>query len=338
MRTLIIGNSAPVQEFIKQWDDFIHAHPQGNIFQGYDFSRLCFQTPGYEPHTVIALNDEDSVCGIMQGVIIKEPGRFARHLTSRAIAWGGPLAKDDDTAFRLVTEYEQTLGKKVIYSQIRPVGESPMPGVMQRLGFSLQPHLDIVNNLTGGTETMLSAIHKERRRNIGRAKTKGVTVRLTENESEIVEATLLILKLYKRIGLPSPPQQFLYAGKKYLGDALKVFVAEYEGKIVGSRMVLCYRDVIYDWYAGSDPDYHNKYINDLLPWEVMLWASQNGFRIFDFGGAGNPDEKYGVRDFKMRYGGRLIENSRFISVHKPLLMFTGEKGIKVYRAIKKRLK
>jgi hypothetical protein len=48
-------------------------------------------------------------------------------------------------------------------------------------------------------------------------------------------------------------------------------------------------------------------------------------------GAGKPDIPYGVRDFKMEFGGELVEHGRFLCVRKPLLYWIGELGVKILK-------
>lgn len=325
-------------ELIRSWSDFVFNHKAGNIFQHIDFFRLCHKTPGYKPVTLLALDEKDNVRGVMQGIIMRERSPLISYLSSRAIAWGGPLASDRETYSLLIKEYENALGKHVIYSQIRPIGKDENAEVLIENGFDSEPHLDIFNDLTIGREEMFSRLQNERRRKIRRAKEKGVIVRQAQNDIEIETAASIIINLYKSIGLPSPPVELILGAKAVMGESVKIFVAVCDGRIVGSRLMLCYRDMVYEWYAASDPVYQNRHVNDLMPWEIMLWASENGFRIFDFGGAGDPREEYGVRDFKIRYGGTVEEVSRFTHVHRPLLMFIGEKGIGFYGLIKKFLR
>jgi lipid II:glycine glycyltransferase (peptidoglycan interpeptide bridge formation enzyme) len=45
-------------------------------------------------------------------------------------------------------------------------------------------------------------------------------------------------------------------------------------------------------------------------------------------GAGKPDIPYGVRDFKMAFGGQLVEHGRFLCIHKPLLYWIGRLAVK----------
>jgi lipid II:glycine glycyltransferase (peptidoglycan interpeptide bridge formation enzyme) len=46
-------------------------------------------------------------------------------------------------------------------------------------------------------------------------------------------------------------------------------------------------------------------------------------------GAGNPEEEYGVRDFKARFGGDLIEFGRFKKIFMPLLYSLGKTALKM---------
>jgi lipid II:glycine glycyltransferase (peptidoglycan interpeptide bridge formation enzyme) len=42
----------------------------------------------------------------------------------------------------------------------------------------------------------------------------------------------------------------------------------------------------------------NLYPNDYLVWQVLIYGINNGYQIFDFGGAGKPEVNYGPREFK----------------------------------------
>jgi lipid II:glycine glycyltransferase (peptidoglycan interpeptide bridge formation enzyme) len=115
---------------------------------------------------------------------------------------------------------------------------------------------------------------------------------------------------------------------------LKTFVAIFDNQIIATRMVLCFNQTIYDWYAGASEKHMDKYPNDFLPWKIIEWGIENGYKTFDFGGAGKPGVPYGVRDFKMKFGGGLVEFGRFEKVHKPLLMKMGKFVMFIYKKIK----
>ena len=53
---------------------------------------------------------------------------------------------------------------------------------------------------------------------------------------------------------------------------------------------------------------------------------------FDMMGAGKPDDGgYGVRDFKLKFGGELVEFGRNIHVCNRLLFSIGKLGVKIMK-------
>jgi lipid II:glycine glycyltransferase (peptidoglycan interpeptide bridge formation enzyme) len=83
---------------------------------------------------------------------------------------------------------------------------------------------------------------------------------------------------------------------------------------------LLYKDIAYGWYGGTDREYSSYMPNELLTWHILKWGAENGYRLYDFGGAGKPEEEYGVRDFKAKFGGELVSYGRDMYVHAPILM------------------
>ena len=55
------------------------------------------------------------------------------------------------------------------------------------------------------------------------------------------------------------------------------------------------------------------------------------YTIFDFGGAGKPNEEYGVRDFKKKYGGKLVNFGRYEKVHSPKKLKVSKQVFKLVR-------
>jgi lipid II:glycine glycyltransferase (peptidoglycan interpeptide bridge formation enzyme) len=51
-------------------------------------------------------------------------------------------------------------------------------------------------------------------------------------------------------------------------------------------------------------------------------------------GAGKPDDGgYGVRDFKLKFGGELVELGRYIHVCNRLLFAVGKYGVKIMKKL-----
>jgi len=122
-----------------------------------------------------------------------------------------------------------------------------------------------------------------------------------------------------------------------MGSNSKLIIgcACYESEIIGCMLALSYKDTIYDFYAGSMVKFYNKYPNDLISWEVFKWGKGNGYKVFDFGGAGKPDVSYGVRDYKKKFGGEFVNFGRYEKVHQPMIFEIAKVGFKLWQKIKK---
>jgi lipid II:glycine glycyltransferase (peptidoglycan interpeptide bridge formation enzyme) len=71
--------------------------------------------------------------------------------------------------------------------------------------------------------------------------------------------------------------------------------------------------------------------NELIMWHILRWGAENNYRLYDFGGAGKPDEDYGVRDFKAKFGGDLVNYGRNKYIASPSLYKFTEFGYKMLR-------
>jgi len=82
-----------------------------------------------------------------------------------------------------------------------------------------------------------------------------------------------------------------------------------------------------------DGEIKDIYPSVLATWAPIQYAANKGLKYFDFMGAGKPDEEYGVREFKSKFGGELVEFGRFERIHKPFLFKFGKFGLKVWQKL-----
>ena len=110
---------------------------------------------------------------------------------------------------------------------------------------------------------------------------------------------------------------------------------DYKNTIIGGIVCPVLKNkTIYEWYVcGKDGKYENVYPGVLATWAAMQYANKNNIRVFDFMGAGKPGEDYGVREFKSKFGGELVEYGRYIYVSKPQLYKLGKLGVKVLKKL-----
>ena len=92
---------------------------------------------------------------------------------------------------------------------------------------------------------------------------------------------------------------------------------------------------LYEWFVcGRDGEWKSIFPSSLATYAGIKYAAEHNCPRFDMMGAGTPDEAYGVRDFKARFGGKEVEHGRFLCIIKPLLYGIGVWGVRILKKLK----
>lgn len=320
-------------------DSFIYNNPHTNFFQSVNAFQFFSNVENFEPLLFVA-TDSDEVVGSLLSVVMREGKGIKGYLSRRCIVWGGPLIKDDnsDVLELILKAYTKEIKGEAIYSQFRNLWQwtNKQKEIFKKNGYDYEAHLDILIDLNNSADDLLMKMHKGRRKNIRRAERLPLEFSEIEKTSDLEKSLYLIEHTYKKVKLPCPDKSFFISANEIFSKngRLKMFVAKYKDEVIACRFVLCYKTLIYDWYAGANDKHLDKYPNDFLPWKVMEWGIDNGYKIFDFGGAGKPNVPYGVRDHKIKFGGSLKEFGRFTKVSNKSLYKIGELGMKILKMIR----
>lgn len=303
-------------------------------FHDEDYQEAIKETTKGVPIDVIEKNKLGEVIGLLRGGVQNETSSWLPAVGMRAVVRGVPIVLENDLGVmeKLLRKYLLNVRKKAVLSQFRnSYNLSFAKEIFLKLGFTYYDHLNYLFDLQMGVEKLWDRTSKILKKNIARAYKKGTTVTLANNLDQINEAYNIVKNLYTNLKLPFVNKEFIIKlyNSATNNKGLKVFNSLYEEKIIGTRMVLLYNGYIYDYYAGAKEEYYNKYPNDLLPWEVIKWGAENKMRIFDFGGAGHPDKEYGVREYKKKFGGELVNYGRYEMIHKPFMYKISKAGFKI---------
>lgn len=321
----------------QQWSYFITHHPKGSVFQTPQMFRCYEQTPRNNPYIFVAYHNSE-IIGVLLAVVINEKGMLKQLFSTRSIIISGPVVKDDNAKVLslLLKAYDNALGNQIIYTQIRNQFEQlDNCDVFRILGYTFEPHLNYLITLDN-EENIWNRIGKGRIKQIKKAQKNGLIVQVYECQ-EITDDLLrngyeVIREVYQRANLPLVDYVQIAAAKAE-GLLVMFVVRTKEGEMVGCRFALSFGTSLYGWYAGSHSRFYPLFPNDVLIWETLRWACDNGYKVFDYGGAGSPNKPYGVRDFKAQMGGKCVNFGRYEKVHQPLKMWIGKHGYSIYRKL-----
>ncbi len=321
------------------WKDFVDSHPSGNIFQTPEMFQVLSRAKEYKPKLWAAVDDTGAVQALLLPADITLFNGPLHRLTTRAVVHGSVLANPDSTGQmaleKLLKVYNKKAGSKSLFTELRNLSDlGAIQPVLNRTGFVYEDHLNYLIDLKRPEEEVFGAIASRTRSYIRRA-LRQENLELKEiNDRESLRASYDLLKLtYQNAQVPLSDFSLFEAAydilrPKNMARFSAVFLDQ---DPIAVSIDLVYKDVVYYWYGGMDRAYSKQHPNELLRWHVIQWGIQNGYGVFDFGGAGKPDEKYGVRDFKAKFGGELVCYGRNICQHSPRLLRLSTLGYGVAR-------
>ena len=146
---------------------------------------------------------------------------------------------------------------------------------------------------------------------VKQAKKRGAIVRDAESLDDLESYYRIYLCNMQRLGISPLPFQFF----KHLWDTfkpngeLKIFLAEYDHKVIAGVLRFVYKQVVYAWGAVSLSEYWNVRPMDLLEWHTIEWGVEHNLKLFDFCATPN-DPSSGLYRFKESWGGekRILYN------------------------------
>jgi len=328
---VIINNNIPRDK----WNKLLSSSPYASPFQTPDFFDL-FKSINHLSSMVIAVKDIDTIKALAVITLQKEYG-VKGYFSRRAIIYGGPLLfeNDSESLDSLLNAIKSHLERKVIYVEIRNFFDYKHHNAyFIHAGFRYLPWLNYQIKISN-FENIQSSMSSSRRRQIKKAFKQGVELREATSIEEVKEFYKILHDLYRdKIRKPLYPIEFFNEiFKKNFGKFLFVFFKE---KIIGGIMCpLMPEKAIYEYYVcGLDDEYKKQYPSVMATWAAIEYANQNNIPLFDFMGAGSPDKDYGVREFKSRFGGDLVDHGRFLLILNPFLYYLGRLGMNVLSKFK----
>lgn len=321
------------EEFRNRWDKFVLEHPNGNFFQSPAAFNFFRSVENHQPF-VITASEKDELKGILSGIIMKEPG-IKGFFSKRCIVWGGPICKIDDLCQLLIDELNEFVKKKAIYTEFRNLFDvTDLNDYFIKSGYELEDRINFIVDIES-IEINKKKLNENRRRQINKSLKSGVEIVSPKEIREVKEFYSILKKLYKeKVRKPLPSFEFFkeFFEQKDFG---KYLLVQYQGKIIGGIMSPIYKDTIYEWYVcGLDTEFKEQSPSVMATWAAIEYAANNGLKYFDFMGAGKPDDEYGVREFKSKFGGKEVRYGRYIRVNNKLLYNIGKLGIKVMSRFK----
>ena len=329
---------------ITKWDKLIEDHPNGTVFQSHSMYQLFQDTKKFRP-VIIAAMDNNKLRGILLAVIIKEYSSPIGFFTSRTIIYGGPLIDSsvddfDEVLDSLLKELIHQVKNKSIFIQFRNFfdwGEQKQ--VFVNNGFKYIERLNLLVD-TSSEDIISKRMSNSKLRQVKKALKAGAEIIHPENIEQVNDFYNILYYLYKyKVKKPLPDRSFFenFYEQTKKGKLGVILLIKYNNEIVGGIVSPMLKGkIIYEWYiCGLDREFKHIYPSVLATWAAIDYAAKNDIQTFDFMGVGIPDRDYGVREFKKKFGGEMVNFGRFGRVNNKFLYAITEVGYNMLSWFKK---
>lgn len=312
-------------------DDFFTISPRSNFFQSTKAFLFFKRVKGFSPHYFISFED-GKILGILLAIFINDGGRIKQYFSARCIVYGGPLVLENDSAvaFALLRALSIFTKTKAIYTEIRNLYDaSTYKKAFLNNGFTFVEHLNYIVPIKSVAENK-KLLSSSRRRQIQKGEKQGAIIDEAHDDRDIYDFYKILNELYqRRIKKPLPDISFFLAFYQ-MRELGKVFIIRHSDQIIGGIICPVDSKTIYEWYVcGLDEQFKECYPSVLATWAPIEYAAKNGLQSFDFLGAGKPGDDYGVREFKSKFGGALVDYGRYIRINRPFLYRFGLAAMKI---------
>lgn len=323
---------------INKWADFLNSNQYSSPFQSHAFYTF-FNSVEPNSAKAIAIEDETQNIHALCVVILQKEKGIKGYFSRRAIIYGGPLLCISDSSSTVLNLILIAIKKETsissIYSEIRNLNDySNFTNIYESNNWQYQKHLNYILNCES-KEVAWGNFNNNRVRQIKKALKLGVEIAEAKDKQEIKEFYIILSNLYQtKIKKPLFSEHFFM--KLHEDNFAKFLLVKFEEKIIGGIVcpILSSKNIYELYICGLDQEYKEQSPSVMATYAAIEYGYNNGLQNFDFMGAGKPHEDYGVRDFKSKFGGELVEHGRFLLINKPFLFEIGKLGLKIIKKIK----
>jgi serine/alanine adding enzyme len=313
-------------------NDFLFQHPNAPVFQSPAYYSFYYSIKDYQPYYFLLTDDSGDLRGIMLATLVAEGNPILSLLSRRCFIQGGPVVEENrpEYAAELLKALNASALSRSLIVQFRNarVWDEAMRKVFDAHGYVFHDHLNLILPLPTREETLKDQ-SESRRRQIRKGLESGARIGRAENLEEVREFYRILKELYRtKVRKPLPELSFFEAFFRQLVPAGKgiLLLVWYQDVIIGGIVAgITPGRMIHEWYiCGRDQEYPAQHPSVLATWAAMEYGIENGIPAFDFMGLGKPDQPYGVRDFKLRFGGEPVNFGRFGRKNARLLYAVAE--------------
>ena len=292
------------------WDRMVEVHPRATVFHSRGWLEALSRTYGYQAMALCSPSWSGDVANVFVFSVVRSRWTGTRLVSLPFSDHCDPLVTEPRELENLLEALPAAapgLARHSRYTEFRPLSaeldevfdESGRWGPYRRYVFH---ELD----LREGSRAVYDRFHKDCvQRKIRRAEREKLVCSRSfggTDDALLDDFYALFSRHRQRLGIPPQPRSWFRNLQGCLGSACRIRVARKGKRPVGAIMTLTFRDRCVFKYGASNPEGNRMGAMQMLLWEAIREACDDGCVAFDMGRTDLVQE--GLAEFKDRWGAR----------------------------------
>lgn len=278
------------------WDRFVSDHADSVNYHRWAWKRVIEQAFGWRTFYLIA-EENGKISGILSLVWLKSR-LFGNLLCSLPYFSEAGLVADSPEASEALLAETIRLARelKAEYVELRHRRESPVswPAKTGKVTLECDVHPD--------PEESMRRLSTKMRTNVRRSLKLGLEAEFGREEFLGDFYDVFCLKM-RELGTPVYSRKFFDAILENFPGESFICRVRHEGKTVAAGFLTAWRGVMEANWSASSPKAMNLRPNMFLFWQMLCFAGQKGYRVFDFG---RSSVGSGTYEFKQQWNTRVV--------------------------------
>lgn len=276
-----------------QWNEYVSRASTASVYHLYEWRRLISSVFGHQSHYFAARDSAGRICGIVPVVRLRSL-LFGDFMVSMPYFNYGGIVADDESVAEALLEHLGRFAREIGVSHLELRHSGPLradwPARMDKVAMCLQ--------LPSSADALGKQLGSKLRSQIKRPVKEGATC--TSGHAELLDDFYGVFARNMRdLGTPVYPKAFFAAILQSLGARARLFVVHWCGGPVAAGMVIGHGGRLEIPWASSLRDANAIGVNMLLYWNVLEYACEQQYALFDFG---RSTVDAGTYRFKKQWG------------------------------------
>jgi hypothetical protein len=300
----------------KTWNEAIKESPHGTLFHTWEWLKIAekqthstlYPLMCYRGTTLAAIYPLFIMRkGFVNIALSPPPKAYLLYLGPVIVGYEG-LKQDKKESIYIQIQEEVD---RYIFSELNckyaRIRSSPLlldSRPLRWAGYGVEPLYTYRIDLRQGAQSVWERFDRKLRVDINKTQREGVKVEEGGKEDLDFIRNSVATRMKEQGLKTSDYQQYLCdLFDRLHPEYLRVFTASYQGERIGGMIALCYKGIMHLWVGVPKSTIPGISPNDLVQWEAITWACDNGFQYYELMDAGNDPR---LRHFKSKYNPDLV--------------------------------